>query len=332
MNRHRLPIFLAAAGLLALSSAAGAGLKVTSLGRLEPPLPARDEQRGTEAKWRRVQKDLGLDPARVVIRQLGANLGGNTSVRNRLTPPWKDKGYYQRCRDLGQVITVGEEPFVLDALILRTGNDDLAFLPGVAGAPLLVQFFEVTGTPVIDDNGTPPGTDATHGFSKNHRCDDLLRGVTYRPIRVATGGTMPDLLAGGGSGRLTYLKFDLTGEDELPLEAGKRYAFLVGIGRPVREGNFTLANRNRASNPAPPRLTDPGAYPGGWGLRREGSGTRPRKVPAPTPPADEALRAALLVQSRFPPLKARLAIPPTTEGYPDVDTYRDLEFYVLRKP
>jgi hypothetical protein len=55
-------------------------------------------------------------------------------------------------------------------------------------------------------------------------------------------------------------------------------------------------------------------------------------VPAPTPPADEALRAELLSQSRFPPREPRLAIPPTTEGYPDVDTYRDLEFYVLRKP
>jgi hypothetical protein len=332
MRRYLLPPLLATVWLLALPPGAGAGLEVTSLGRLEPPLPPRDEQRGTEAKWRRVQKDLGLDPARVVMRQSGANLGGNTSVRNRLHPPWKDKGYYQRCRDLGQVITVGEEPFVLDALILRTGNDDLAFLPGVAGAPLLVQFFEVGGTPTIDDNGTPPGSHATHGFSKNHRCDDVMRGVTYHPMGVATGGTMPDLRAGGGNGRLTYLKFDFTGEDELTLEAGKRYAFLVGIARPVREGNFTLANRNRASNPAPPRLTDPGAYPGGWGLRREGNGTRPRKVPGPNPPADASLRAELLAQSRFPPHERRLAIPPTTEGYPDVDTYRDLEFYVLRKP
>ncbi|MFO8013690.1 MAG: hypothetical protein R6X20_10345 [Phycisphaerae bacterium] len=74
----------------------------------------------------------------------------------------------------------------------------------------------------------------------------------------------------------------------LPLAAGKRYAFLVGILDPVREGNFTLANRNRAASPAPPRLTDPGAYPGGWGLRREGNGRRPRKVPGPAPPAASA--------------------------------------------
>jgi len=46
-----------------------AGLEVTSLGRLQPPLPARDEQGGTDRKWLRVQKDLGLDPDRVVIRQ-----------------------------------------------------------------------------------------------------------------------------------------------------------------------------------------------------------------------------------------------------------------------
>jgi hypothetical protein len=98
----------------------------------------------------------------VIIRQVSANLGGNTSVRNQLPLVWKDKGYFQRARDLGQVFTADRD-FVLDAIVLRTGNGSLAFQSGAAGAEVFVQFFEVTGTPAVDDNGTPPGTQAKHG-------------------------------------------------------------------------------------------------------------------------------------------------------------------------
>jgi len=34
-------------------------------------------------------------------------------------------------------------------------------------------------------------------------------------------------------------------------------------------------------------------------------------------------------ESYFPDFEMRLGIPPTCDGYPDVDTYRDLEFYLL---
>lgn len=310
---------------------ADVGLQVTSLGKLSPGLSRHDEEMGTEKKWTEVQKALGDSADRVVIKQVGGSLGGNTSVRNSSPLVWKSKGYFRRARDLGQVFTAPRD-FTLDAIVLRTGNAHLAFLPGAAGAEVFVQFFEVEGTPVIDDNGTPPGTDATHGFSKNHRCDDTVKGVTFRNLRVVDGGRLPDLAA-MSDGKLTYLKWDFTGEDALRFERGKRYAFLVGFCRPAPERNFTLSNRNLASRPNPPSMHGAGDnYAGGWGLRREGNGKNPPlKIPGESPPEDAAKARQLRDESTFPPGDARFAIPPTCEGYPDVDTYRDHEFYMIAK-
>jgi hypothetical protein len=305
-------------------------LEVTSLGRLEPGLPAHEERSGGEKKWRRVKDHLSLDERRVVARQLGGSLGGNTSVRNAWPLVWKEKGYFQRARDLGQVFTA-EKDFTLDAIILRTGNAHLAFLDGMPGAPLFVQFFEVTGTPVIDDNGTPVGSKATHGFSTNHRCDDYVRDVQYRSLHVAGGGVMPDL-TGAGGGKLVYMKWDLLGKAELPFKAGRRYAFMVGIAEPGRERGFTLCNRNNAGSPKPPSMTLDDTYHGGWGLRREGNGEKPLQVPGKEPPGDPATREKLEMQSAFAKGGARYALSPTCDGYPDVDTYRDLEFYLIAHP
>jgi len=56
-------------------------------------------------------------------------------------------------------------------------------------------------------------------------------------------------------------------------------------------------------------------------------------VPGANPPADPAMLAQLKAESTFPEGDGHYAISPTCEGYPDVDTYRDLEFYLLeRKP
>jgi hypothetical protein len=242
---------------------------------------------------------------------------------------WKESGYFQRARDLGQVFTPPSD-FTLDALVLRTGNAHLAFLPGAAGAEVFVQFFEVTGTPVINDNGTPPGTDATHGFSTNHRCDDFVTGVEYRSVHVARGGRLPDLAA-RGDGKLTYMEWTLTGSDRLRFEKGKRYAFMVGFAAPGRDRNFTLASRNNASSPRPPAIIDiDDTYGGGWSLRREGNGQKPPlMIPGPQPPLDPVLLRQLQAEATFPTGQARFAIPPTCDGYPDVDTYRDLEFYLI---
>jgi hypothetical protein len=73
-------------------------------------------------------------------------------------------------------------------------------------------------------------------------------------------------------------------------------------------------------------------YSGGWGLRREGNGKNPpRKIPGDQPPEDAEQLRQLREESSFPPGEARFMIPPTCEGYPDVDTYRDHEFYMIAR-
>jgi hypothetical protein len=105
----------------------------------------------------------------------------------------------------------------------------------------------------------------------------------------------------------------------------------VGFSSAGPERNFTLANRNLAARPDPPSMFGTGDnYAGGWGLRREGNGKNPpRKIPGDNPPVDPDSAQKLHDQSTFPRGASRFAIPPTCEGYPDVDTYRDLEFYIV---
>ena len=322
---------LALTAVLALAPAAAGGLTVSAVGTLPGGVPAAADAAGRPAKRTAVAELLGPDADRVVAAQYAADQGGNTSVRNAADPKWKDKGYFRRSRDLGQVFTP-EEAFTLDAILLRTGNGYLAWGEQTAGAKVFVQFFEVAGEPRVDDNATPAGTASTHGFSDHHRTDDKLVGVTYKPLFVARGGALPEL---PGEGKLHYLKWDLTGEDERAFEAGRRYAFLVGFEEPAGgpgARNFTLANNNLAAADAPADLgAGPDAYAGGWGLRREGKGKPPELIPGPTPPADPRVAARLRSQSAFPTGPDRFAGPPTTDGYPDVDTYRDLEFYLLAK-
>lgn len=305
--------------ILIVPSHSLAGLEVTALGKQYVP-----------------------DLQRVAIQQAAGDTGGSTSIRNVDAEhlEWKDKGYYQRNRDLGQVFTV-EKEFWLDAIVLRTGGSDAAVLAGAPGAKVFLQFFEVTGEPSINDNATPPGTQAKHGFSTNHRCDDFIEGVKYRPLRLVTGGVFHDIPptqnmegkpVGGNNapGKRHYMRWMLTGEDRMKFEAGKRYAFMLGFEEPGRERGITLSNANFAGVNAPPSLADKhDKYHGGWGLRREGDGTLPPAMqPGQTAPVDPTIKAKLLKQSLFAEGDARHQLSPTTDGYPDVDTYRDLQFYL----
>jgi hypothetical protein len=144
-------MYIAVAVSLAIASTASAGLEVTSLGKSYTP-----------------------EADRVPISVNEGSKGGSTSVRNtdRANLEWKDKGYYQRNRDLGQVFAP-QNAFTLDAIVLRTGPSDSAVLSGTPGAKVFLQFFEVVGEPKINDNGTPQGTKAKHGFSRaspTNRC------------------------------------------------------------------------------------------------------------------------------------------------------------------
>ena len=285
-------------------------------------------------------KTYSPDTKRVPIRQSVADMGGSTSVRNVDADHliWKTAGYYQRNRDLGQLFTP-EKDFRLDAIVLRTGPSDNAVKAGAPGAKVFAQFLEVIGTPRINDNGTPKGTKARHGFSSNHRCDDFIEGVRYEPIRLVKGGVFPDIpstrdiegrIVNGDAGKLVYIRWALLGPDEIACKAGHRYAFMVGFEEPGAERAFTLANHNAASSGAIPALTDASdVYHGGWALRHEGGGSLPPEmVPADEPPGAASVRKSLIDGSLFAVGSDRYTLAPTTDGYPDVDTYRDHEFYL----
>ena len=296
---------------------AQAGLRVTALGKTYSP-----------------------PPDRTAIHTTRSNLGGSTSIRNVTVSnlKWKNQGYFQRNRDLGQVF-VPKQDFRLDAIVLRTGPSDSAVKAGASGAEIFLQFFEVIGEPRINDNGTGPGMDSEHGFSRNHRCDDFIEGVEYHSIHIARGGVFPNLPptrdktgnpTGSDEGKLHYLRLDLTGDDELVFKAGKGYAFMLGFIEPGPERAFTLGNYNAAGVNAAPSITDNhDYYHDGWGLRREGDGTTPPTMTgSPEQALDMSIRKKLIRESMFDTLPSRLELSPTTDGYPDVDTYRDLEFYL----
>ncbi len=288
--------------------------------------------------------DLGseyvLDPARTPAALAFAGpviMEGSTSIRRLRGEDlnFKSQGYFVRNREIGQVFTAPADlpPGTrVDAIVLRTGNSGAAVRKGAPGAPLYVQWFRVEGTPTIDDRGTGPGTDATHGFTTNHRADDVVTGVRYEPLLTAEGGTFPAITptttTGGEAGHLRYLRFDLQSAGELVLEPGARYAFLVGFTAPGADRGFTLANANATSESAAPTLTVGPAGELSWCIRREGDGTlpptlRPGPVPAIGTPLGDSLRRESLHPDDY-----LTSVSPTSDGYPDVDTYRTLEFYV----
>ncbi|MCM8536281.1 MAG: hypothetical protein NE334_10120 [Lentisphaeraceae bacterium] len=267
-----------------------------------------------------------------------SNKGGSTSIRNADLPNmvWKDKGYYRRNRDLGQVFNIpAGQDITLDAIVLRTGNSRIAVLTGARNAEMYLQFYEVIGQPTINDNATPIGKEATHGFTKNHRGDDYIEGVTYKTICIVKGGHFPNIEPttknGGQAGHLLYTKWDLTGEDELTLKAGKRYAFMVGFVNPGPLRNLTFGNVNYAHLPQKPQLVKDSGGLHVWSFRREGDGSAPIKTAKMInkKTGKNYTKKELVDQSKFN--EKRYDIQPTTDGYPDVDTYRSLEFYIELK-
>ncbi|MBV6647968.1 MAG: hypothetical protein KI790_21080, partial [Cyclobacteriaceae bacterium] len=72
-----------------------------------------------------------------------------------------------------------------------------------------------------------------------------------------------------------------------------------------------------------------GEYEAGHGIRRDGNGLFPPPVADPTLPHDDNTNAKAFESARFPAdFTVRAKLPVGTDGYPDVDTWRDLEFYV----
>ena len=289
-------------------------------------------------------------------------VGGNTSLRNESTTSliWKGHpsdngyGYFQRNRDLGQVFNVpidttttfGDREYTIRSVVLRTARGNNAMMPGAAGATLYLQFFNVDPDDAaglsINDNGTRVGDRATHGFDHQyHRADDYVDGAIYRPLVRFTGAKIPDDHPvttryvydrgrgdefGAQPGHLRY--FRLTLPRPLRLPAGRRYAFMVGFERPGKKRGIGLANTSAVDDQSPARWIRDANGCITWCIRREGDGTLPpRMIAATDPPADVNVRETLVRQSTFPANHFETLVP-TADGYPDIDTYRTLQFYL----
>jgi len=284
-------------------------------------------------------------------------IGGNTSVRNegRESLAWKGKpdsngyGYFQRNRDLGQVINVPAEggDVTLDAIVLRSSRGDNAVMAGTPGAEMYLQLFEVeisAGEILrINENGTSKDEPASHGFDHQfNRADDFIEGPDYRPIHRVAGGIFPQSPTtdryvydrgkreqfGEQLGHLRYFRFDLTEEDEITLKAGRRYAFMVGFEEPGRARGLALAISTAVHIKEAAEFVRDENGEMRWGVRREGNGgIVPRMIPSESPPSYSMDRERLEDESLFPSRHWNI-IRPTSNGYPDVDTYRTLQFYI----
>jgi len=291
----------------------------------------------------------------VVASYTQYDTGGNTSVKNDAGYKWKYSGatpapaggwgyflddathtevpYMNRARDLGQTFTVSAgEARWLRSITVRTGFGDNVVRANTYGGSVAIQLFGVTGSPILDDNGSSSGNTAYHGFPHGpygtipHERDDYYTGETYAPIALATGGVFPSKEDFGVSGTVDpndaalkgrFVRFRFDGAAPLLLQPGGTYAFMLMLEDEMDDNGFTLANRYA------------GGYAGGHGIRREGNGTYPPPTGDvqldPTHPDN----AEALAGGRLPvDMSVRAAIPPGTNGYPDVDTYRDVAFWV----
>ena len=281
---------------------------------------------------------------------------GNTSVRNsdEESLQWKDSpssngfGYFERNRDLGQVFNVPEGTNVtLDALVLRTSLGSNAVMKGAANAEMYVVFFTVDaieGKPLtINENGTTKGDSATHGFDHQfNRCDDYIEGINYTFLHVAKGGVFPSIPEttqpghptqkpgpyGEQEGHLRYFKIDFLNNSELVLQGGKRYAFMVGFSKPGKDRGVALAISTEVHTKEPASFVKDEHGKIKWGIRREGNGTLPpTMIKQATPPSEKKAYRKLINESLFP-ADHYTTLRPTSDGYPDVDTYRTLEYYL----
>jgi hypothetical protein len=270
--------------------------------------------------------------------QSQADMGGNTSVRNvsHEELSWKSQGYFQRNRDLGQMFIPKKDTWV-QSIVVRTGPAESAVLYDTPGSKVFMQFFEVFGEPVINDNGTPKGTQSTHGFNTNHRTDDFIEGVEYKSFPTIYRGVFPTGIpitkdkngnALGDAGKLYYIRWSF--QEPVLFKANHRYGFMMGFLETGLGLGFTLANANRAASSDVPSLDDRNTpYKGGWSFRREGDGTLPPTMfPGNNPPVSDSITESLKSESLFKPGFERYRLSPTSDGFPDVDTYRAFEFYV----
>jgi hypothetical protein len=243
--------------------------------------------------------------------------------------------YLIKDRDLGQTFrTPAGRPFRLDAVTLRVGPaplDDLAGIAGASDARVFLQVFEVTGTPILHDNGTTGTTTVSVSYPGKAMADDYVTGESYRSLLVATGGQLPGALSVGESNTPiptvesagTLLRFDIGATGGVVLAPDRRYAFIVGFEHPAERRALPIDNYDYLNQPGVAEgLTAAGPYADGHAIRREG------RVEHPFVHLDLALSGDGAWSSFPTTFEARLRQQPGTWGRPDVDTYRDLVFWI----
>lgn len=114
-----------------------------------------------------------------------------------------------------------------------------------------------------------------------------------------------------------YLRFEIPLSANIFLQPQKQYAFGVMIDEMGPEAGFSLANNYY------------GSYDGGHGIRRDGNGVFPPEPADPSKDFTDPVNKKALEAAHFPTnFQERIKIAPGTNGYPDVCTWRDLEFYI----
>lgn len=200
----------------------------------------------------------------------------------------------KRDRDLGQTFISPARKAIVEKLYLRVGPNPVK--ENTPGARIVIQFFRVDGKPVLNDHGTP-GSLGVFDRRLAPEMDDYLEGETYTPIFAVTG-VLPSPL-----NTLDYLEFSFKGNAKLKLEPSKGYAFLLMFAEPADE-NRGLTLYNQYWGTYAPDATNKYV---GHGIRREG-------LP--------------MFSDNF---RDRLQVQPTTFGFPDVCTFRDLFFVITGK-
>jgi hypothetical protein len=248
--------------------------------------------------------------------------------------------FYPRDRDLGQTFTTRADgkPFRLDAVTLRVGPASANFDGTLADArergEVFMQIFEVSGTPVVNDNGTTGDVLTSKSYphaATRAQADDYITGESYTTLLVASGGKLPaDFQMGNGNSEGpeaestgSLLRFDLTKTGGVVLRPGKRYAFILGFEKAGPTMALPVDNWDYLNTPgATPEQVRTGAYADGHALRREG------RVPAPWKNLDKAFSDDPTWARFADKREERFAQEPGTWGRPDVDTYRDLVFWI----
>ena len=197
--------------------------------------------------------------------------------------------YQQRDRDLGQTFVVSEKSFKVSDLYLRVGANEVG--ANIPGSRVAIQFFKVTGKPILNDHGTP-GFVGLYDRKNSPELDDYLEGESYTPIYLATG-QLPNNLK-----KNQYMKWHLQGE--LQLQPNSNYAFMVMFLDLDQERSLSLSN-NYYGNYYPKPIDN--LYIG-HSIRREGKSDFPEQW------------------------QDRWTMQPGTLGFPDVCTFRDLFFVI----